>query len=461
MKILLKSIFSIFCFCLMGNVQASEVPKEITILCHIQNCPGDSVSIYQFDGIVFNRIKIIKATIADRNTYQFTLPKSNTPQFYFIGSTVQDMRVLLLGTEDNVELDGNCYEWKKVAIKNSKLNNIFDGANKRVNLLTFENEELIKSIQLAQGDDVKIKKYEAELLAIDKRKVHFLDSITKVNSFIGKHVALSTYYSFQNNKKAIHTDEIDYYAKEFFHSVDFKDAAYGDMPSVFESFRTYTNTLNTFGLPDERHKEYLETTLSRIPKGNRTYKYALGGIITSLIARNHGNLIQFGNRYCEMYKAEEPGVTEQLRAYLNQRLTFMTGVEAPDFTANTPEDKPMSLKSFRGKVVLIDFWASWCGPCRRENPNVVLMYNKYHAKGFEILSVSLDSDKGRWLGAIQQDGLIWNHVSDLKGWQSEPAKIYSVTSIPQTLLLDKDGKIIARGLRGEQLEDALKNIFKD
>jgi thiol-disulfide isomerase/thioredoxin len=459
MKILLNSILTIFCFCLFGNVQASEAPKEINVLCRIQNCPGDSVSIYQFDGIVFNRVKIIKATIADRNVYKFTLPKASAPQFYFIGSTLQDLRVLLLGTEDNVELEGNCFEWKKVLVKNSKLNNIFDGANKRVNLLAFENEELIKSIQLAQGDEVKVKKYEAELLAVDKRKVHFLDSITKVNSFVGKHVALSTYYSFQNNKKAEHTDEIDYYAKEFFHSVDFKDAAYGDMPSVFESFRTYTNTLNTFGLPDERHKEYLEKTLSRIPKGNRTYKYALGGIITSLIARNHANLIAFGDRYCDMYNGEEPGVTGQLKAYLEQRRTFITGIEAPNFTANTPEDKPLSLKDLRGKVLLVDFWASWCGPCRRENPNVVLMYNKYHAKGFEILSVSLDSDKSRWLGAIQQDGLIWNHVSDLKGWQNDAAKLYAVTSIPQTILLDKDGKIIARNLRGEALGEALKNIF--
>ena len=459
MKILLKSIFSIFCLWAFSQVQAVAAGKEINVTCKIQNCAGDSMSVYQFDGIVFNRLKIVRATATDRNIYKFALPKTSVPQFYFIGSTVQDLRVLLLGTEDNVELEGNCADWKRVTIKNSKLNNIFDGTNKRVNLLTFDNEELIKSIQLAQGDAVKVKKLELELLAVDKRKVHFLDSITKVNPFIGKHVALSTYYSYPNNKKAEHSDEMDYYAKEFFHSVDFKDAAYTDMPSVFEAFRTYTNTLNTYGLPDAKHKEYIENTLSRIPKGSHTRKYALGGIITSLIARNHANLIGFGDQYCQLYAVEEPGVVGQLKAYLDQTRTFIVGIEAPDFTSNTPEDKPLSLKDLRGKVLLVDFWASWCGPCRRENPNVVLMYNKYHAKGFEILSVSLDNDKTRWLGAIQQDGLVWNHVSDLKGWQNEAAKKYAVTSIPQTILLDKEGKIIARNLRGEALGEALKNIF--
>jgi thiol-disulfide isomerase/thioredoxin len=95
----------------------------------------------------------------------------------------------------------------------------------------------------------------------------------------------------------------------------------------------------------------------------------------------------------------------------------------------------------RGKVVLIDFWASWCGPCRRENPAVVAAYNKFKDKGFDIYSVSLDQDKGRWVGAIAQDGLVWkSHVSDLKGWQSAASAIYGVQSIPAQFLLDKEGK---------------------
>jgi thiol-disulfide isomerase/thioredoxin len=101
---------------------------------------------------------------------------------------------------------------------------------------------------------------------------------------------------------------------------------------------------------------------------------------------------------------------------------------------------------------LIDFWASWCGPCRKENPNVVAMYKKLHAKGFEIYSVSLDDNQEKWMNAIKADGLIWNHASDLKGWDNQAAKMFGVDAIPFTILLDKEGKIIDKGLRGKELE---------
>ena len=128
------------------------------------------------------------------------------------------------------------------------------------------------------------------------------------------------------------------------------------------------------------------------------------------------------------------------------------GSEAPDFVLSTPEGKPLALSSFRGKVVMIDFWASWCGPCRKENPNVVAMYKKLHSKGFEIYGVSLDDDKDKWLNAIKTDGLVWNHASDLKGFENQVAKLYGVDGIPFTILLDKEGKIIEKGLRGKELE---------
>jgi len=135
------------------------------------------------------------------------------------------------------------------------------------------------------------------------------------------------------------------------------------------------------------------------------------------------------------------------------------GTVAPDFTLTTPEGKPLALSSFRGKVVLVDFWASWCGPCRKENPNVVAMYKKFHNKGFEIYGVSLDEDEDKWLNAIKADGLIWNHASDLKGWKNQAARLYGVEAIPFTLLLDKEGKIIDKGLRGKELEEKIQQAL--
>jgi len=175
-------------------------------------------------------------------------------------------------------------------------------------------------------------------------------------------------------------------------------------------------------------------------------------------AKLHQEVIQ---ALYEIYP-KHPVVAERYKIENSPATATSIGAMAPELAFENPDGKIMKLSDLRGKVVLLDFWASWCRPCRQENPNVVKTYHKYHEKGFEIYSVSLDKDKASWVKAIEIDGLIWaNHVSDLGFWQSQGAKIYGVSAIPATFLIGKDGRIIAKNLRGAALENALKELFNE
>ena len=155
----------------------------------------------------------------------------------------------------------------------------------------------------------------------------------------------------------------------------------------------------------------------------------------------------------------ESEFTKDFHARVVALTKLSIGSEAPNIELDSPEGQKISLQSLRGKIVLIDFWASWCKPCRMENPNVVRLYKEFKNKGFEVFSVSLDKSKDDWIKAIKDDGLTWTHVSDLGFWQSSVVKLYNVTGIPQTYLIDKSGVIIGKSLRGEDLEKKLKEIL--
>ena len=168
-----------------------------------------------------------------------------------------------------------------------------------------------------------------------------------------------------------------------------------------------------------------------------------------------------------LISAMSPDVTKtkiarELTLRIEAFKSVQPGKKAPDFTLPDVNGKPVSLSSLIGpKALLIDFWAAWCGPCRNENPNVVMVYQKFHKKGFEIIGVSLDRNKEDWTAAINEDKLTWNHVSDLKYFDCAAAGLYAVNSIPANFLLDKDGIIVAVNLRGDNLSREVKNLLKE
>jgi len=171
--------------------------------------------------------------------------------------------------------------------------------------------------------------------------------------------------------------------------------------------------------------------------------------------------------YAALYQGLSASVRSTLRGQrigeqIKRLQKVAVGAIAPDFTQNTPDNLPVKLSSLRGQYVLIDFWASWCGPCRQENPNLVKAFNTYKDKGFTVLGVSLDQENGReaWVKAIQKDNLTWTHVSDLKFWNNAVAQEYGVHAVPQNFLLDPSGKIVAINLRGEELQSTLDKLLK-
>lgn len=209
---------------------------------------------------------------------------------------------------------------------------------------------------------------------------------------------------------------------------------------------------NIFGQSDKAQKDYVKTH-----PDSWISPYLLGRIYYEMEADTLDAFLKGLNP-----KLDSVSTILTLKQRVEKLKTVAVGQTAPDFTMNDPEGKPVKLSDIYQKnaYTLVDFWASWCGPCRRENPNVVAIYGKYKGKGFSVFGVSLDTDKDKWLKAVADDKLAWDQVSDLKGWKNEAAALYAVNSIPSNLLLDKTGKIIGRNLRGEDLAKMMASLLK-
>jgi thiol-disulfide isomerase/thioredoxin len=214
------------------------------------------------------------------------------------------------------------------------------------------------------------------------------------------------------------------------------------------------NAQQQYQTKHQESQNYLRSTIE-------TSQYPLIAVFAASLLSAEENA-EYLEKFIAKANQQMPGSSyvSELNQKVNAATRLSLGRVAPDFKIKSPKGETIALSGARGKVVLLDFWASWCRPCRTENPNVVRMYDKYHEKGFEVFSVSLDQNMDKWVNAIKADNLKWrNHGSTLQGWQCPVAGIYEVHSIPNALLLDKNGKIIAKNLRGEELESKLRELF--
>jgi len=199
---------------------------------------------------------------------------------------------------------------------------------------------------------------------------------------------------------------------------------------------------------------------------NTMSKANAGSPVTTLMLLQFSNIFpEIKENLASIYETLAPSAKKgPFAEFIDKTIASSTfgqiGTALPDFTQNDVNGKPFKLSSLKGKYVLVDFWASWCGPCRAENPNIVKAFNKFKSKKFTVLGVSLDQDKPKWLEAIKKDGLAWSHVSDLKYWNNAVAAQFGIQSIPASFLIDPAGKIIARDLRGADLDKFLETTLK-
>lgn len=446
---------SVLTFFSFKNAEGT-VKKEVKINVEMTECEKiDSLFIFEFDGVLFKRVKGTKKN--NEKKFVFTMPQTG-PRFYYVGMGGNNIKPLIVGTEKEITLKGACNAFGKSTIENSPINKQYGEVKQEMNQFKGELNGLIRQVQRNQNHGDELKKIKAKMADLDKRRLAALDTWKKENPYLGEVAALNTYLSFLNYGEG-YENEILYFAEKYFEFADWKNKDYNYLPWVYEGLKSYATTLSQINLTPEKQAEMFDAVLAKIPEDSRTYKLAIGGIMSALQAKGHSNYVVYGKRFMEKYAKEDPKAVAAVAAEVKKLAAFSVGGEAPDFTMNDEEGNPKKLSDLRGQIVLVDFWASWCGPCRKENPNVVKMYEKYKDKGFEILSVSLDKDKARWLNAIEKDRLTWKHVSDLQGWKNAAAQLYGVRSIPETVLLDSEGKIIARKLRGPMLEAKLAEIF--
>ncbi|MEM6320374.1 MAG: TlpA disulfide reductase family protein [Bacteroidota bacterium] len=440
--------------CLMAFLPA-EVAKKVKLSVELRDCSAtDSLFLYQFEGFGFSKLQTAASKKA--GNYEFRLPTGEA-KFYFIGKNPQQVKPILLGTEPDVKVKGTCGDLSKALI-GSKLNQDYEKLVARLNGLKQEMAKKIQEVQQAQNDESAQRMAIFEMSEIDDKRMAVLNEFKNRGDILAEVAAINTYLSFQNNGGDYYS-EVDYFASEFFRFADFSNPVYEHNPWVYENFKEYAATLASVGIELELQQSYLNEALAKVPANSKAHQLALTGVVMGLDEKRQKNYVIYGKRLLKKYGDAYPELTAGLKQRINGVGPISDGELAPDFTQKTPHGTDLKLSDLRGKVVLVDFWASWCGPCRRENPHVKALYEKYSDKGFEILSVSLDRQEASWKRAIEQDGMDWFHVSDLKGWKNEVAKLYSVSSIPYTVLLDPEGRIIARKLRAVQLEQVLSQLF--
>ncbi len=457
-------LFSYSCKSTAEKSAADISPTGKTIINGtVTACNSDSMYLFGLDGIMLKKLYATPLSF-ENGKGSYSLDAGELPAgFYFIGPVASSVRIVAINHDPIVQIDGSCNDFRQAKINQGSTHADFEAVTRQLetSLQAFNQNINQYRATLQQGGD--LTSVVDKMVELDEAKIALIDSLKTANPFLAKYAGVRTYVSYQHYERTagqmIYNSEPEYFANNYFHYSDLSDPVLNNLPYLHDAFKSYGTTLTQLGFSAEQQQGLAQTQLDKITKGSSAYKLALLGLIEGFKNKNMAAYVSLADQYFQVFPNENNQIVASMKKEAASARSQVSGAMAPEINLPTPEGKNLKLSDLRGKVVLIDFWASWCGPCRRENPNVVRVYEKYKDKGFEILSVSLDKDRSRWLQAIEQDGLEWLHVSDLKFWQSEAAQTYGVGSIPYTVLVDREGKIIASRLRGAALENKLAEIF--
>ncbi len=460
-SIILGCVVALFAACNSTKNTSNTPVKSIDLTVNLSDTVKslDSLRLYVWEDIQVQEVAV-NALNRNNGGYSTTFKMNEIDRgMYYVGTGMSDLKPLLLGTEKEVVLEGSSSDLTKLAIKKSPLNKEYEQFIMR---LRRDNERfvaLMTEFDAKKGDVEQQKIIVGRLAKEDENDLKLLDSLRKTRSELARIMAFNAFQSYENNGAAGESKGA-YFSKAFFQYVDFTDTVYVHLPYYYENVKNYSTALTSLQLTEAQQAAALDSLFKRLPENSPLHKSTIVASMFGMMNRNNKLFLSYGKVYLDKYEGEsvmlDKFIKEQIAKF---KVPAGSGEVAAEIKGQTPEGGELSLSSLRGKYILVDFWASWCGPCRRENPNVVRMYQEYKDKGFDILSVSLDTDKTRWLQAIEQDNMTWHHVSDLKGWASNLSKPYGVRGIPYTVLVDPEGKILATRLRGPALEDKLKEIF--
>ncbi len=453
--------FGLFTSCSAGKGDAGGGNTDrVLITGNVGYCPGDSMRIYQLIGPVSEQIGSAKIVTTEGKS-TFTLEtKLPGPGLYAIGMDPRQAKSFLLGDNAELTLEGNCQNpAQSFSLTGSALNDGYQNLMATVIQHNQKVQQLQQNLQIfQQADPGQIPRIQQEIQTENDSYFASLDSVLNRKDLVSKYASLYNFrpYGSSPDHQTKYGNDLKYFQLGFFDGLDLNDPDIANSPQLFEKAQFYASTLATYVQPTEA-KENMDAILGKTTPGSIGHQNILKGFLTGLEQRKSDLYVEYGEKFIAEYQADP--ISTAISSKITNIKSLMVGNVAPNISSSTPEGSNMALEDLRGKVVMIDFWASWCRPCRMENPNVVKAYNKYSSAGFEILGVSLDKDRKKWLDAIAADGLTWKHISDLGGWGSQPAAAYGVSSIPATFLLDREGKIIAKNLRGPALESKLAEIF--